>query len=85
MCAVSAVHDYFRQRPSLWPETGNIYTQPNTPQLNQWDRETFEQLKEVLRRLGEIDKKLGEPDCVDPRKEAWMAEVETRLQKLEGK
>lgn len=75
--------------PSPWP--GQVPT-PYTPMPpvegvspTQFDRETFEKLKDVLTKLGEIDKKLGEPDCVDPAKEAWMREVERRLKELEAK
>ena len=50
-----------------------------------WTRDTFSEYQEILRRLGELDRKLGQPDCVDPAKEAWMRDVERRLMDLEAK
>jgi hypothetical protein len=69
MCAVSAMGDYFRQNVSL----------------QQWTRPVFSEYQEVLRRLADLDAKLGQPDCEDPAKAAWMREVEARLASLEGK
>jgi len=67
MCAVSVIHDYMRTNTT--PET--------------WTRPAFNEFQEVIRRLDDLDKKLGQPDCHDPQKAAWMEEVEHRLQKIE--
>lgn len=67
MCATSAVMDYGRF---------------NIPQ-EQWTRPAFDEFKEILRRLEALDEKLDQPDCEDPEKAKWMAEVEERLKKLE--
>lgn len=67
MCAVSATMDYFR----------------TTVPVQQWTRPAFDEAKEILRRLEELDKKLDQADCHDPAKAAWMREVEERLQRLE--
>lgn len=69
MCSVSVIQDYMSQR--------------TTPA--QWTRPMFNEYKEILRRLDKLDEKLGQPDCEDPAKAAWMREVETRLDKLEAK
>lgn len=52
--------------------------------ITMWDRPTFNEYKEILDRLEKLDKKLDQPDCVDPAKEAWMREVENRLKVLES-
>lgn len=67
MCAVSEVHDYMAR---------------NVP-LDAWTRPVFNEFQEVIGRLDALDKKLGQPDCHDPEKAAWMEEVERRLQKIE--
>jgi len=103
MCAVSVVHDYFRQfqqqinpqrqaqqqinpQPNQW--WGEQPPHPNAggplPQGLPWTRDTFEEYKEIIRRLGELDRKLAQPECEDPAKAAWMADVERRLALLEG-
>lgn len=68
MCAVSVVHDYFRDNTSP----------------GQWTKSEYALLQEVLEKLTILDTKLGQPDCHDPAKAAWMREVEKRLKKLES-
>lgn len=68
MCSVSVIQDYMNQR--------------TTP--TQWTRPMFNEFKEIIRRLDDLDEKLGQPDCHDPAKAAWMREVEARLEKLES-
>lgn len=48
-----------------------------------WTTRTFSEYQEILRRLEALDAKLGEPECHDPGKQEWMAEVERRLFTLE--
>lgn len=69
MCAVSAVHDYYRL---------------NVP-VNDWTRPMFTEYQEIIRRLDLLDKKLDQPDCEEPAKAAWMTEVEDRLKRLEAR
>jgi len=52
--------------------------QPNT-----WTPQSFGDFQEIIRRLDLLDKKLGEPECHDPQKATWMAEIERRLAALE--
>lgn len=67
MCSVSVINEYWRDN-----------TEPH-----QWTRPMFDEYKEIIRRLEELDTKLGQPDCYDPAKAAWMREIEERLDKLE--
>ena len=67
MCAVSAIHDYMRTN--------------TTPE--DWSRPVFNEFHEIIQRLDDLDKKLGQPDCHDPDKALWMEEVESRLQRME--
>lgn len=53
--------------------------------MQQWTPPLWADLREVIRRLDEIDRKLGQPDCHDPEKAKWMQTVERRLKRLEGK
>jgi len=69
VCMVSMVIDYARQRvePNIWIQ------QP----------QTYFDFKRLLEKIEELDRKLGEPECRDPAKAAWMREIEERLAKLE--
>jgi hypothetical protein len=69
MCAVSAVHDNY----SI-----------GVP-LQQWTRPLFNEYQDIIARLDALDKKLGQKECEDPSKAAWMREVEKRLSALEGR
>lgn len=52
------------------------------PAIN-WTGTTFSEYGEIIRRLDELDRKLGEPNCERPGKRAWMKDVERRLKALE--
>lgn len=67
MCTYSVISEYGQFR--IAPE--------------QWTRPVWSEYQEILRRLTELDKKLDQPDCVDPAKVEWMAAIEERLRKLE--
>jgi len=67
MCMVSVITDYGRTQ---------------VPEIT-WTTTTFNEYQEILRRLEELDRKLGQPACEDPVKAAWMEDVEKRLQQLE--
>lgn len=67
MCSVSVVHDYWSK---------------NT-KTSQWSQQDLTDYKEVIRLLDKLDKRLGQLECEDPAKAAWMREVEKRLQGLE--
>ena len=78
MCAVSMVTDYYRQPGNLpfqWPQAA--------PAALPWTPDAFSDLKEILKRVKDLDTKLGLPDCEDPKKAEWMKSIEDRLAKLE--
>jgi hypothetical protein len=60
----------------------NDYGHQNIPAF-QWTPNTFNEYKEILRKLEALDAKLGQPDCESPEKSAWMKDVEKRLAELE--
>jgi hypothetical protein len=82
MCAVSMIYDYYRQptlpvpQPVPWPV--------HVPVTLPWTPDAFADLKEILKRLDALDKKLGLEHCEDPKKAEWMAEIEERLKRLEA-
>ncbi len=68
MCMASVIYDYARTiKPSIWVQD------PTSLQL----------LKDILKKVEELDAKTGQPDCEDPAKSKWMRDVEKRLKKLE--
>lgn len=81
MCAVSVIFDHYNQptnvpmQPVVWPNA--------LPATLPWTPELFEELKKVIARLDDIDKKLGLEHCEDPKKAKWMKAVERRLRKME--
>jgi len=82
MCAVSMISDvYGRQQPSNpitwpWPQT--------LPQTLPWTDDALKDLREILKKVDALDKKLGLAECEDPKKAEWMKSIEDRLKKLEG-
>ena len=81
MCAVSMIFDYYRQpttnpaQPIPWPS--------GVPDTLPWTNDTFKELKDIIKRLDELDKKLGLEHCEDPKKAKWMKKIEKRLRQLE--
>jgi len=69
MCAVSAVSDYYMQpRSPFWPN----YTPPSTTPVPVIDEETKAILREIVKKLDEVDKKLGDRECMDAKKEEFF-------------
>lgn len=68
MCTVSMIYDYGRQRI---PD--NVWTAP-----------ILHEFKGLVKKAEEFDTAAGQPDCVDPEKEAWMKAIEERIEKLEA-
>lgn len=54
----------------------------NVP-LQDWNNNNWGTLQEILQKVKDLDTKLGQKDCEDPSKQAWMRLVEKRLKKLE--
>lgn len=67
MCSVSAVSDYYMQ---TWPQR---FQQNPTPW--QSDPEVRRLLLEVVNRLDAIDKRLGDIECHDAAKEAFLRDI----------
>ena len=63
MCAVSMMHDYFRQ--NVTPEA--------------WDPYKFRRYKDLIKLMEELDKLFNQPDCADPEKAEWLKDLEDRL------
>lgn len=66
MCAVSMVVEYYgRQNSPLNPLNPLPVIQP----IVQWDLEAKELLREALRKLDQLDKRLGDLECNDLSKQ----------------
>jgi hypothetical protein len=59
-----------------WPGTGG-HTSPLTmPSYTGPTRKEWEDFKDLIQKALEIDKKTGQPDCIDPKKAEWMKKME---------
>lgn len=65
---------------SVMIETSKI----QAPPVQQWSYESVLDMKEILRRLDAIDKKLELKDCFDPTKQEFMKQLDERLKVLEA-
>ena len=52
--------------------------------FDNWSVPKFNEYADIIRRLDELDRKLGEPNCERPGKRAWMRGIERRLADLEA-
>ncbi len=68
MCAVSAMHDYFRTQVPV----------------EAWTPGLMSEYQEIIQRLQALDVAFKQPDCADADKAAWMREVQDRLAVLEA-
>lgn len=94
MCAVSMITDHYgryddwrRYRDSGWPPPPPPQPIPwpqGLPTTLPWDRQALDDLKDILKRLDALDKKLGLAECEDPKKAEWMHGIEERLKALEA-
>lgn len=67
MCMTSAITEYAHQR---------------IPQF-QWTLPVYNEFKVIIEMIEALDRKLGQPDCVDPAKAEYLKQIEERLSKLE--
>jgi len=71
MCAVSAISDYYSNPNHLQhfniPASNPFPSVPVTSP-KEFDPGTKQMLQEVIRRLDEIDKRLGDRECMDDKK-----------------
>jgi len=89
MCAVSFISDHYNQLPSYpfvpapQPVLPPIPWPTGLPTSLPWTQDALDQLKDILKRLDALDKKLGLAECEDPKKAEWMKAVEERIAELE--
>lgn len=70
MCASSAVSDYYMGTfPQRFPTNPQPFFGPTG------DPEAREMLRKVMELLDKIDKKLGDVECHDDAKEAFLAKL----------
>lgn len=69
MCTVSAVSGAFQ------------HYVPQKP----WAAVDIQDIKKIIALCEKIDRRLGEPDCIDPDKDEWMKSMEARLRALEAR
>lgn len=68
MCVVSNMIDTAREQ---WPP------------IQTWPAPVPQEMQEIIRRLADIDRKLGAKDCYDPKKEQFLKDLSDRVAKLE--
>lgn len=82
MCAVSMISDVYGHQqlsqPITWPWPQTL------PQTLPWTEDALRDLKDILKKVDSLDKKLGLAECEDPKKAEWMKSIENRLKKLEA-
>lgn len=86
MCIVSNVSDWGQRKwpaPDPWVPTtvpsgipGGMYPPVTPPLYTGPTRREWEDFKELVQKALDIDKALGTPDCVDPKKAEWMKMME---------
>jgi len=88
MCSVSAVSDYYtRQYPDRFginpfapvPASGLM-----VPSIQVVDVETKEMMRKVLQLLDKIDKKLGDVECMDEAKAAFLKQLDLDPNNISG-
>ena len=84
MCVVSNVSDYYKDagpwrqhEPFQWPQAAP----PTLP----WTQDSYLLLQELMKKMKELDEKLGLANCEDPKKAEWMKSIQDRLAALEKK
>ena len=60
-----------------------VYDFARTIPQEQWTRPQFGEFQDLIRRLDEIDRKLGLADCADPEKAKFLESIEKRLKAIE--
>lgn len=63
MCAVSMISDYYS--PRIWPHM-------DQGPVKVIDEETKNMLRDVVKRLDEIDQRLKDRDCMDEKKAKFL-------------
>lgn len=76
MCTMSMVYDHFQK---TWPQPEGW-----TPQILPYVKPAVDNLRPLLDKLEEIDRKLGQPDCEREPKNKFLARLEKRVKELEA-
>jgi hypothetical protein len=92
MCSVSAVSDYYQntyqnrinpfQHGMTVPGLGTGGYQP--PVVHTFDAETKEMMRQALILLDKIDKKLGDVECMDDAKAAFLKTLNLNPSDISG-
>lgn len=75
MCSVSAVSEYYQ---NTYPQRQNPFQQLGgigglqMPVVHTFDAETKEMMRQALKLLDRIDKRLGDIECLDATKAEFM-------------
>lgn len=97
MCAVSMITDYGQRIwPQPWepskpwvPTNPPMPPSPYAPQPEQPEKlpspEDWKKFMELVKAAEKFDRETGQPDCVDPEKDAWMKRIMDRLDAIEKK
>ncbi len=85
MCISSAVSDYYQntypaRNPQMYPWVGT----PPPPVVHSFDPETKDLLRQALKILDKIDKRLGDIECMDESKKAFLAAIGMKPEELGG-
>lgn len=73
MCVVSMVHDYYNDR---------LRNPQPLPPYQHWDLTAVQLLQDAIKKLEELDKRLGDRECKLDKKTKWLRDLEERLTKL---
>jgi hypothetical protein len=49
-----------------------------------WNTDSWKTFQELINVGEKFDKVAGQPDCIDPEKDAWMKRIEERITALEA-
>lgn len=85
MCVVSNIGEYYKPHWGIEPAPAllGVPAFPSYPQRPDWTEERIRKLRELIDKAREMDALMGELDCEDPEKTAWMQQIEERLKRLE--
>lgn len=98
MCSVSAVSSYYTETypnrmnpnpfqglgPPAIPMPGIGGYQPPQTVVHQFDAETKDMLRQALKLLDKIDKKLGDVECMDEAKAAFLKSLDLDATNIGG-
>lgn len=92
MCSVSAVSEYYQntypnRNPFMTPAIpmpgSGGYVQPQSV-VHTFDAETKDMLRQALRLLDKIDKRLGDVECMDDAKKSFLQSLDINPEHIGG-